>query len=220
MIAWRKTTSASCSRRATANCGDGLLPGALILAKDGNFYGTTKAGGAHQAGTIFKMTPTGTLTTLYSFCPTKNCPDGKQPNAILVQGRDGNFYGTALLGGAHMEGTVFQMTPGGVFKTLYSFCAQAYCRDGSSPMDGLVRGTGGNLYGTTNQGGNFYHGVLFAITTAGRYTTVHDFCNERGCFDGASPQAAPIVGQDGNLYGAATAGGDKDNAGTVYKTMP
>jgi uncharacterized repeat protein (TIGR03803 family) len=103
---------------------------------------------------------------------------------------------------------------------LYSFCERAYCRDGNAPLDGLVQGADGTLYGTTNQGGNFYHGVLFAITTAGRYTTVHNFCAEHGCFDGASPQAAPILGHDGNLYGTATAGGDKDNVGTIYKLTP
>lgn len=205
---------------SAANCADGLQPGTLILGKDGNLYGTTKSGGAHQAGTIFKITTTGAFTTLYSFCPAKDCPDGKEPNAIMTQGRDGNFYGTTMKGGAHMEGAVFQVTPAGVFKTLYSFCARPYCRDGNTPMDGMAQGADGSLYGTTNQGGNFYHGVLFAITTAGRYTIVHDFCSERGCFDGASPASAPILGRDGNLYGAATAGGDKNNVGAIYKLTP
>jgi len=205
---------------AAANCADGLMPGALLLGKDGNFYGTTKAGGRHQAGTVFRITPTGTFTTLYSFCPAKDCPDGKQPNAALVQAKDGNFYGTTLLGGAHTEGTVFQMTPAGAVKTLHSFCTRDYCRDGSAPMDGLIQGADGRLYGTTNAGGSYYHGVLFAITTAGSFTAVHDFCSERGCFDGASPAAAPILGADGNLYGAATAGGDKNNVGAIYRLTP
>jgi uncharacterized repeat protein (TIGR03803 family) len=205
---------------SAANCADGVLPGALILGKDGDFYGTTKGGGANQAGTAFKMTPAGKFTTLYSFCAEKKCTDGEQPNQMLVEGRNGDFYGTTRLGGSNTEGTVFRLTPAGKLTTLYSFCARAYCRDGDVPEDGLVLGADGSLYGTAVGGGLYYHGVLFNITTEGKYSVAHNFCGERGCFDGASPQASPILGRDGNLYGAASAGGDKNDVGTVYKFVP
>jgi uncharacterized repeat protein (TIGR03803 family) len=95
---------------------NGATPTApLIQATDTNFYGTTSQGGAYQSGTIFKMTPSGTLTTLYSFCASGGqCPDGYQPNAGLMQATDGNFYGTTSDGGAHQAGgTVFKITPSG-----------------------------------------------------------------------------------------------------------
>jgi len=205
---------------AGAACGDGVLPGALLLGADGNFYGTTKGGGAHQAGTVFKITPAGKFTTLYSFCALKTCADGEQPAQALVEGQEGDFYGVTLLGGANVQGTIFRLTPAGKLTTLYSFCAKAYCRDGSAPTGGLTVGPGHTFYGTAASGGEFYHGVLFSITASGQYGILHNFCAERGCFDGASPQAAPTLGPDGNLYGTASSGGDKDDVGTVYKMVP
>ena len=92
---------------------DGAAPtGGLIQASDGNFYGTTQAGGAHGKGTIFKVTPNGTVTTLYSFCSLDSCNDGSVPYAELIQGSDGNFYGTTTMGGAHNDGTVFSLSAG------------------------------------------------------------------------------------------------------------
>ncbi len=76
-------------------------------------------------GTVFKITPSGTLTTLYSFCSQSGCTDGLEPEAVLVQGTDGNFYGTTIFGGTNGEGTVFKITPGGQLTTLYSFCSQS-----------------------------------------------------------------------------------------------
>ena len=211
---------------SSASCADGILPGALILGKDGDLYGTTKGGGAHQAGSVFKITLAGAFTTLYSFCALKQCADGEQPSQILAAGRDGNFYGTtALTGkssgtGVNLDGTIFQLTPAGVLKTLYSFCARDFCYDGNSPLDGLSVAPDGSLYGTTTAGGRYYQGVLFNITTAGAYKIVHNFCAEHGCFDGAAPSAAPTVGSNGKLYGTAQAGGDKYNLGAIYEITP
>jgi uncharacterized repeat protein (TIGR03803 family) len=90
---------------------DGAYPtGALIQATDGNFYGTTQVGGAYNEGTIFKVTPTGTVTTLYSFCPQTHCNDGANPYAGLIQGTDGEFYGTTFNGGGGNHGTVFRFS--------------------------------------------------------------------------------------------------------------
>ncbi len=101
---------------------DGGFPIAgLVQGTDGNFYGTTYSGGTDSAGTVFQITPTGSLTTLYSFT---GGADGVSPYAPLVQGTDGNFYGTTLGGGTNGGGTVFTITPAGILTPLYSFCMQ------------------------------------------------------------------------------------------------
>src|SRR5260370_36133623 len=112
---------------------------------EGNLYGTTESGGAHGAGTVFKITQRGTLTTLHSF----NISDGSNPYAALVQGTDGNFYGTTQSGGAHLLGTVFKMTPAGTLTTPHS-CNST---DGSSPEAALIQAPDGNFYSTTYNGG-------------------------------------------------------------------
>jgi uncharacterized repeat protein (TIGR03803 family) len=135
-----------------SGCPDGNYPGTgLVQATDGNFYGTTINGGI-LAGTVFKITPTGVLTTLYDFCGQTSCPDGAVPESTLVQGRDGNLYGTSTGGGIHGDGgTIFNITLDGVFTTLYSFCARGvwpYCA-AETPVGGLVQSTSGAFYGTT-----------------------------------------------------------------------
>ena len=106
----------------------------MIHDSKGNFYGTTSDGGENDAGTVFKLTPSGTLTTLYSFCSQSNCADGVEPRAGLIQDSDGNFYGTTFTGGnENDDGTVFKLTPSGTLTTLYSFCSQSGCSDGSLP---------------------------------------------------------------------------------------
>jgi uncharacterized repeat protein (TIGR03803 family) len=133
---------------------EGANPRALVQASDGNFYGTTEAGGTSKncnggCGTVFKITPSGTLTTLYSFCSLANCADGWNPWAGVIQATDGNFYGTTELGGANCAplgcGTIFRMTPGGSLTTLYSFCSQANCADGAVPYAGLIQASDGNF---------------------------------------------------------------------------
>ena len=131
---------------------------------DGNFYGTTIFGGANAEGTVFKVTPGGQLTTLYSFCSQSGCTDGEQPIAGLVQA-GGNFYGTAEFGGANNGGTVFELTPGGQFTLLYGFCSQPYCADGAGPAGGLVQANG-NLYGTTVNAGIRGVGTFFGLPLA------------------------------------------------------
>jgi uncharacterized repeat protein (TIGR03803 family) len=138
--------------------------GGLIQGTDGNFYGTTQGGGANGEGTIFKVTASGALTTLYSFCSLSNCTDGYSPYAGLVQGTDGNFYGTAFSGGANDYGTVFKVTPGGALTTLYSFCSQSGCTDGELPDAGLVQDTNGTFYGATHFGGVDGGGTVFSLS--------------------------------------------------------
>ncbi len=209
-------------------CTDGQEPFAgVIQGSDGNFYGTTYLGGANEgSGTIFKISPGGALTTIYSFCSVYACADGSGPAGGLVQGSDGNFYGTTEKGGAYGAGTVFKITPSGTppttytLTTLYSFCSQSGCTDGGSPQVGLVQGSDGNFYGTTNSGGTNSGGTVFQITPSGTLTTLYSFCSQSGCTDGLHAYAALIQGNDGNLYGTTYNGGTHSQAGTVFKINP
>jgi uncharacterized repeat protein (TIGR03803 family) len=197
----------------------------LIQGTDGNLYGTTADGGANAAGTVFKITTGGALTTLYSFCSQggTGCTDGEDPNAALVQGTDGNFYGTTYGGGASGDGTVFKITSGGALTTLYNFCSQGGCADGANPNVGLLEAADLDLYGTTDFGGANGNGTVFKITLTGTLTTLYSFCSQSGCPDGQQPNAALIQGSDGNFYGTTTFGGAHGamgNGGTVFKITP
>jgi uncharacterized repeat protein (TIGR03803 family) len=154
-----------------------------------------------------------TFTTLVYF----NSTDGATPvDTPLVQGFDGNFYGTTLGGGTNLSGTVFRITPAGKLATLYSFCSQANCTDGSEPYGGLVLGRDGNFYGTTSMGGtDGISGTIFEITLRGVFTTLHSFDGT----DGAASRAPMILGSDGNFYGITQNGGS-NNAGTIFRITP
>ena len=186
-----------------SGCTDGTFPAGLVHATNGNFYGTTVGGGAHVRGTVFKITPSGTLTTLYSFCSKGGCTDGTDPHAGLVQATDGNFYGTTYIGGAKNIGTVFKITPSGTLTTLHSFDGT----DGESPVAGLIQSTDGNLYGTTPPGGAHGVGMVFKITPSGSLTTLYSFCSKIGCTDGEYPEAALVQDTNGTFYGTTRTGG-------------
>ncbi len=202
---------------------DGAGPryGALVQGRDGNLYGTTSGGTTNStAGTVFKITPDGTLTTIYYFCSQPNCTDGSTPVAGLVLGTDGNFYGTTSSGGdlscgfPYGCGTVFKITPAGKLTTLNSFPTGG----GAGPLGGLVEGLNGSFYGTTgSEGGD---GTVFKVTPSGTLTTVHYF----GLPDGLWPISGPALGIDGNFYGTTPGGGTSSNCndgcGTVYKMTP
>ena len=175
------------------------LYGDLIEGTDGNSYGTTVGGGAYDDGTVFKVTPDGTLTTLYTFCSQTNCTDGAYPLSGLVQA-GGNFYGTTEAGGANGAGTVFEVTPAGQLTTLYSFCSQPGCTDGGYPYAGLVQ-AGGNFYGTTLGGGANGAGTVFEVTPAGQLTTLYSFCSQPGCTDGVTPHAGLVQARTGTSTG-------------------
>jgi uncharacterized repeat protein (TIGR03803 family) len=272
-----------CSQAA---CADGWDPSWLIRGGDGNFYGTTGSGGANHpktcpsgCGTMFRITPTGTFTTLYNFCSLAGCPDGGSPYALVqasAGGVYGDFFGSTEFGGAFGFGTIFSITPQGQFTVLYNFCAEKpNCLDGfgSGPltqdvggifygvfaaglnvkscnsgqcsiffrmtpagaitvlknfpepiaMNGeLVKGTDGFFYGTTFVSGNHPTpclpqgcGTVFKVSTGGQYTTIYDFCSLANCSDGALPTAGLIQATDGNFYGS-TVGGGIPGDGTLF----
>lgn len=196
--------------------------GNLIQGADGNLYGTTQYGGPLNGGMVFQITTNGLLNALYTFGNNAGFDsklgwtnyDGNAPIAGVVQGSDGNFYGTTPVYGAYGNGTVFQLTPAGVLTTLHSFTAldtgNFYVNtDGANPTGELIEGKDGSFYGTTTYGGtNAYgEGTVFQITTAGVFTTLHSFSSTDGMSYGGLVQA-----NDGNLYGTTSAGN-----GTVFQ---
>jgi uncharacterized repeat protein (TIGR03803 family) len=194
---------------------------ALVQGTNGNFYGTTAggngywsgSGSAYSYGTVFQVTPGGLLTTLRVFTGA----NGYKPQAGLVQGIDGNFYGTTAYGGNlsvnadYGFGTVFKMTPAGVLTTLDSLSGA----NGSHTLSGVVQGSDGNFYGTTAGGGAGGAGTVFKVTPAGTLTTLVTFHGP----DGNSPQAPLVQGTDGNFYGTTTYGG-ANGRGTVFQVTP
>ena len=210
-----------------ANCADGSVPYAgLVQATNGDLYGTTD-GGEYDGGTVFKMTPSGTLTTLYSFCSLTNCADGYYPSGGLIQVMNGDLYGTTSGGGAKGSGTVFKMSPSGTLTTVYSFCSLANCADGENPAAGLVQAASGDFYGTTYLGGaNCTEiqgcGTIFKMTPSGTLTTLYSFCLQGdfpGCADGENPNVVLVQATGGGLYGT-TGGGGASGFGTVFRFSP
>jgi uncharacterized repeat protein (TIGR03803 family) len=215
-----------------------VAPNGLIQGTDGKFYGTTYGGGTGTnctlilgCGTVFSIVPEGSLTTLYNFCSQASCADGFAPAAALIQGSDGNFYGTTsgIAQGSSCPGncgTVFKITPAGVLTTLYTFDGTA----GYGPNTALVQGTDGNFYGTTAFGGNRNCGsppscgTIFKITPTGTLTTLYRFCSQTNCPDGFDPNAL-VQGTDGSFYGTTALGGNPsfylfESYGTVFKITP
>ena len=265
---------------------NGSFPGYMSLAqgRDGNLYGTTESGGPNGYGTIFRMTPSGKLTTLYSFSYQGGTyPNGAFPYAGLLLGTDGVFYGTTFEGGPSSSlcvagcGSVFKITRNGVLTTIHTFsltdganpvgaliqgtdgnlygttefggggnCANLYnpgCgtvfkinsklgfstlhsfagADGWNVHGGLVQGTDGDFYGTTAQGGSYSGGTVFRITPGGALTTLYNFCAQTNCADGETPYAPLIQAADGDFYGTAVAGGGICgffSSGTIFKITP
>jgi len=207
-------------------CPDGSgTRAALIQATNGDLYGTTESGGANDGGTVFKITPRGTLTTLYNFCSLSGCADGSGPLAGLVQAVNGLLYGTTIGGGANGNfGTVFEITPGGALTTLYSFCSLSGCEDGQNPNTTLVQAAApphdppydGNFFGTTYSGGTDGVGTLFEITPTGALSTLYSFPAQGA--PGPYPNAL-IEGSDWNFYGTTQTGGTL-STGAIFELHP
>lgn len=201
------------------------LPNILVQGSDGNFYGTAFGGGNNNSicsslgcGTIFKISPSGAFTNLHNFSGT----DGYVLGFVnLLQGSDGNFYGTTSYGGNSSSscstgcGTVFKITPSGVFSSLYLFSSS-----GGSEPSYFIQGNDGNFYGTTpyGPGGSAGDGTIFKISSSGAFTNLHNFSG----VDGSRPSGIN-QGNDGNFYGTASSGGNSLcplGCGTIFKISP
>jgi uncharacterized repeat protein (TIGR03803 family) len=206
---FQMTPLGSLSNLVLFNGTNGASPRAgLIQVSNGNFYGTTYNGGSNSAGTVFQLTTNDTLTTLVTLGNT----NGAYPLGGLIQGRDGSFYGTTAIGGTNLGGTAFQAMTNGAIATLVSFDVGGNA--GKSPYAGLVQASDGSLYGTTYQGGtNGGNGTIFKLTTNGNFTSLYSFT---GTNDGGNPFAGLVQGSDGNLYGTTFFGGT-NGYGTVFK---
>jgi uncharacterized repeat protein (TIGR03803 family) len=254
---------------------NGAYPTSIVQATDGNFYGATTFGGEYGRGNLFKVTPDGAVTSLYSFCPQENdCTDGFIVESGPIFGIDGNLYGVTTGGGVTGLGTVyrttlagqltslysfgscsssvcpwdpqglmqaangnlfgvtvfgnlesggdggsiFESTTEGVVKILYNFCSQQDCVDGFDPLFAPVQGSNGYLYGTTRLGGNRNLGTLYAVSPSGSYGVLYNFCSVRGCSDGATPEGKLAIDSAGNLYGTTLIAGEL--YGAVFKFTP
>jgi uncharacterized repeat protein (TIGR03803 family) len=256
---------------------NGASPQGFALAeKDGDLYGATEGGGQYGQGLLFKLTPTGTFTPLYNFCPESGCADGSGPGGLLLA-TNGEFYGSSFGGGAFGYGTIFEFTGEGApttihsfddtdgtgfiylmqgsggfiygmasyggnlaecfapgcgtvfrialngeqFTLLHTFCVLTGCPDGAIPYDALAQGTDGDYYGTTwGGGGRSDGGSVFRMTPRGKLSTIYRFCTDYpACSDGSNPLSV-VLGTDGNFYGATAAGSNNSNAGTFFTITP
>ncbi len=191
--------------------------GSLVSGSDGNLYGVANGGGTNNQGTIFELTTNGLFTVLYSFGMTTNAQgyalDGSGPVGGMVQGWDGNLYGTTLSGGTNNLGTIFQFSTNGTLTTLHSFSGNGANDDGASPyLAPLVEGADGVFYGTTYAGGTNNYGTIFRVTADGAFTTLFEF----NYADGEGPWAGLSFGTDGDLYGTTSDGG-ASGYGTVFQ---
>ena len=205
---------------------DGHFPASgVIRGPDGTFYGTTEGDfspvSAPDLGTVFAMTPQGTVHRLHQFVDS----DGATPLAGLVQGADGSLFGITQAGGSSKNcpadmssgcGTVFRIAPDGTFFSLYSFTGGL---DGSRPTSALTFGADGQLYGTTSTGGVAGYGTAFRISAAGDFATLAQFT---GGALGITPSGPLTLASDGNFYGVTMYGGGAgcSNCGVVYRLQP
>jgi uncharacterized repeat protein (TIGR03803 family) len=198
--------------------GSGEYPNSILIGKDGNFYGTTQAGGQAGNGTIFQLTSTGVFTNLHSFSAVESYDyplntDGESPVG-LIQATDGNFYGVAEGAGQDGDGELFKITSTGTFTPLHAFSPSN--GGGTTPVSNPIQGTDGNLYVTTSYGGSSsdgYVGAVMQVTTAGVATTLYSFT---GGNDGQSPEGSLVEGAiPGTFYGTANRGGE-NGTGTIF----
>lgn len=189
--------------------------GRLVEGRNGLLYGTASSGGEFGVGGIYALARNATTTMSVSILHSFNGADGAGPAAGLIQGADGNFYGTAVQGGTNGLGSVFKMTPGGQVTTLHSFSGT----DGQFPLGALVQGSDGYFYGTASEWGDGQvsrvTGTIFKISGEGQFILLHLF----DLTDGGNPRGALVEGVDGSFYGT-TSGGGVDGLGTVFKITP
>jgi uncharacterized repeat protein (TIGR03803 family) len=218
---------------------DGKWSVAGLLESQGALYGTTEYGGTNDYGTVFKLTPPAKAgapwseNVIYSFTGDSDGYDGTYPEAGLIVGSDGAFYGTTNGGGRWGYGTAYKLVPPADGQSawsesvIYNFCSLSDCSDGTYPQDALLAGSDGALYGTTSEGGLFVNkGTVFKLTppagagSAWSETVLYSFCSVGGaCDDGSLPLAGLIADNQGSLYSTTEFGGSEDS-GTAFKLTP
>lgn len=194
---------------------DGSYPSVNpIRDREGNLYGTTSQGGANadcSCGTVFKLTVEGELTVLHSFTGGYAYP------STLTLDAAGNLYGFEFA--ANANGSIFKITPDGIFSVAYNFCSLSNCADGSGPVGSLIIDKAGNFYGATNRGGQFNQGTVFELTAEYAESVLYSFT---GGSDGGNPVGKLTQDAAGNMYGVTYAGGTTASSayGTVFKITP
>ena len=202
-----------------SQCPDGSFLSGFVESADGNFYGIASEGGTglNSQGSVFKITPTGEFTLLYSFAelPDGSLPNGASPSG-LVEGLDGNLYGLTLVDGGNGVGTAFRLTKAGVITLLHSFCNTLTCSDGAYPSF-ITQAIDGNLYGGTGPQ-NFPTSVIFRMSLSGNYKAVHTFDTK------AQPDGLGAFNfvqlPDGNFYGTTVAGDHLKPWNSVFRFNP
>jgi uncharacterized repeat protein (TIGR03803 family) len=183
----------------------------LIRDSAGNFYGTTSGGGTAGFGTVYKMSPDGTVTVLHSFAGGS---DGSDARSGLLRDKNGDLYGTTFTGGVNNVGTVYKVDASGNETVLHSFDGN----DGSYPESTPVHDSTGNIFGTAVQGGpaGYLGGTVFKIAPDGTFSVIYDFT---GGADGGGPAGTLKIDSAGNIYGTTASGGSSGN-GTVFELSP
>jgi len=225
-----------CSQQS---CADGSDPNGVLLDQSGVLYGTTFYGcpsgcnADHGAGVAFELAPAGgswTETVLHTFCSAAGCADGANPTANLVQDAAGNLIGVTADGGGagkHQGGTLFKIVPNGAQSeetVLYAFCQRKDCKDGAYPLGTPLLDQAGNIFGTTERGGDNEYGLAGAgiayELSGSTFRVLHSFCSEPNCADGSLPSSGLVGDANGHLYGTASGGGGPYGTGTVYQLTP
>jgi uncharacterized repeat protein (TIGR03803 family) len=182
---------------------DGSRPDGVVRDSAGNLYGTTSMGGGYDAGVVYKLDADGNYIVLHRF--TENFAN---PNGVLPA-PDGGLYGTTQGGGTAGYGSVYKLDNAGNYTVLYNFTGGT---DGEYPLSGVIRDSGGNLYGTTDYGGTGNAGVVYKLDSAGNYTVLYNF---KGRLDGGNPRAGVVLGPAGHLTGTTYTGGNS-GGGVVF----
>jgi hypothetical protein len=239
---WTETVLYNFCSQGKDKCTDGKWPsGGVILNQAGNLFGAAGTGGANSgAGVVFELLPgdqgTWTETVLHTFCVSDKCSDGAYPVGELAIDSTGAVVGVASAGGNDCKlhpsgcGVVFKIIPKGVGseeQVLYSFCSMKKCKDGDTPLAGVVLDDSGNVFGTTYFGGgndpdHYGAGTVFCLC-GGNFETLHSFCSQANCADGEYPEAPLIMDQAGRLLGTTSLGGAfgiTASGGTIFGVTP
>lgn len=182
---------------------DGGPPGSGLLLINGKLFGTTTAGGTFGQGVVYQVVSPGKQKVLYNF---RGGTDGATPSGALAADAQGNLYGTTANGGKWGFGTLFRLAPTGIETIVHNFGNDP---DGQFPLNGIIRDSAGNVYGTTSSGGKFGWGTIFRISASGQESILFSFANF------VAPTTV-VRDSAGNLYGTTTIGGSA-GYGTVYK---